>query len=141
MIKLKQLILENEKEMGLNIISNPELVSIYMKLPDGRSATASIDKIGGNMWWVSRVIVGPPQGNVPYEFRNKGIGSMLIRRAVQEVLKHDPNAEIIVEPGGSYGSKEEDQLRFYRKNGFVDFPGGKGVMIYTKKPIDRFNIP
>jgi len=130
MIRLKQLILEIEGQEGLHVNSRPEGVSISMSLGDGYSAVASIDNIGDGRWWVARVLVGPPHGRMPYEHRRKGIGSILVKRAVQEVLKHEPNAQIIVEPGGTYGMKEEDQLNFYRKNGFVDIPDQKGVLVY-----------
>lgn len=130
MIKLKQLIFENED--GLHIISNPRNVSIMTKLSDTEMAVASIDNIGGNEWWVSRVLVGRPHAGAT-QLRGKGIGSLLITRAVKEVMKHDPTARIIVEPGGTYGSKEEDQIRFYKKNGFIDVPGQPGVLVYSEK--------
>ena len=130
MIKLKQLILEITGEEGLHVNSRPEGVSISMSLGDGYTAVASIDNIGGGQWWVARVLVGPPHGRMPYGNRRKGIGSMLVKRAVQEVLKHEPNARIVVEPGGTYGMKEEDQLNFYKHNGFVDIPGSPGALVY-----------
>lgn len=100
-----------------------------MQISKTERAVASIDNIRGNEWWVARVLVGRPHAGVT-QSRGKGMGSLLLTRAIQEVLKHDRTARIIVEPGGSYGSKEEDQIRFYKKNGFVDVPGMPGVLVY-----------
>ena len=87
-----------------------------------QGSVVSIDNVGNGMWWVSRALVN--------EERGKGLGSILLKRAVQEVLKWEPKAKIIAEPGGSYGSDEKRQLNFYRKNGFVDVPKKKGVVMY-----------
>lgn len=133
MIKLKQLIFEIENsDLENELIVNSQGQSVSVSIM-GRAAasiskfcrpsTAGIDNIGGSKWWVSRVLVGDP------EMRRMGVGSILLQRAVKEVLKRDPRAEIIVEPGG-YNMKTEDQIRFYKKNGFVDISGQKGVLIY-----------
>ena len=128
MIKLKQLLLcEEIDENNIVVISKREGVSImYRNTLLLISAVVSIDNTndGKGTWWVSRALV-----NVVNE-RGKGIGSILLKRAVKEVLRWQPKAKIIVEPGGSYGSNEKRQINFYKKNGFVDVPGQKGVLIY-----------
>jgi hypothetical protein len=129
MIKLKHLIMEGLESNRLYVVSNRQNVSVSVKLDDLHIATASIDNIEGNEWWVSRVLVGRPHAGST-QFRGKGVGSMILTRAVQEVFKNDPKARIVAEPGGSYGSKEEDQIRFYKHNGFVDVPGHPGVLVY-----------
>ena len=125
MIKLKQLLFEDINENDIIVISKKEGVSIMYRAPGSMmSAVVSIDNIGNGMWWVSRALVSEV-----YE-RGKGIGSMLLRCAVKEVLKHEQNAKIVVEPGGSYGSNEERQLNFYKKNGFIPYEGYPGALIY-----------
>lgn len=125
MIKLKQLLLcEEIDEKDIFVRSSKRDGVAVMHRIEGASqgSVVSIDNLGNGEWWVSRALVN--------EERSKGIGSVLLKRAVQEVLKHEPNAKIIVEPGGTYGSNEERQLNFYRKNGFVNVPNKKGVLIY-----------
>jgi GNAT superfamily N-acetyltransferase len=125
MIKLKQLLYEAIDENDLLVISTNQNVSVsYRPVGEFRASTVSIDDTGRGFWWVARSLVGNEK------LRGKGIGSTLLTRAVQEVLKHEPNAKIIVEPAGTYGSDEERQLNFYRKNGFIDVPDKKGVLIY-----------
>jgi predicted GNAT family N-acyltransferase len=125
MIKLKDLILENENDDFI-INSKPDSVSVSLKSsygPGSRPSIASIDNIGNGTWWISRVLIGNR------EQRGQGIGSKLLQKAVEEVLKHEPTAKIIVEPGG-YGGNTEDQIRFYKNNGFIDLPGEPGSLIY-----------
>lgn len=125
MIKLKQLIFESIDEKNVHVISNPQNVSIMYRVGPVRSSVASIDRVDGHQWWVSRVLVGDRDA------RGQGIGSYLIQRAVNEVLKNDSQAEILVEPGG-YDSNTEQQINFYKKNGFVEQPEPEyaGSLIY-----------
>ena len=125
MIKLKQLIFESIDEKNVHVISNSQNVSIMYRVGPVRSSVASIDRVDGNQWWVSRVLVGDRNT------RGQGIGSYLIQRAVKEVLKNDPQAEILVEPGG-YDSNTEQQINFYKKNGFVEHPKFEGSLVYKK---------
>jgi GNAT superfamily N-acetyltransferase len=125
MIKLKQLLFESIDESNIHVISNPQNVSIMYRVGPVRSSVASIDRVDGNQWWVSRVLVGDRNT------RGQGIGSYLIQRAVKEVLKNDPQAEILVEPGG-YDSNTEQQINFYKKNGFVEHPEYEGSLVYKK---------
>jgi predicted N-acetyltransferase YhbS len=127
MIKLKQLLLcEEIDEDDLLIISTNQNVSVsYKPVGEFRASTVSIDNTGRGFWWVSRSLVGNEK------LRGQGIGSTLLKRAVQEVLKHEPRARIVVEPSGTYGSNEQRQLNFYRKNGFIDVSNQKGVLIYN----------
>jgi len=136
MIKLKQLLFENFNESDLIVNSQRQSVSVSIMGSSvasiSRPSTASIDNVEGNTWWVSRVLVGERDD------RRKGIGSMLLQRAIKEVLKRDPKANIIVEPGG-YDMKTNDQINFYKKNGFVDVPDKKGVLIYDKNSLIKEN--
>jgi len=129
MIKLKQLLYEmtlDEKDMI--VISNRNGVSISHKFPNSSwASTVSIDNHVPVMgfWWVSRVLIGDKN------LRRKGIGSLLLQKAIQEVLKRDPTAIIIVEPAGTYGTEEEIQIKFYVKNGFIPMKSHKGVLVYN----------
>jgi GNAT superfamily N-acetyltransferase len=125
MIKLKQLIFESIDESNVHVISTPDNVSIMYRVGPVRSSVASIDRVDGHQWWVARVLVGDRNT------RGQGIGSYLIQRAVKEVLKHDPQADILVEPGG-YDSNTEQQVNFYKKNGFVEHPKYEGSLTYKK---------
>jgi len=127
MIKLKQLIFESIDEKNVHIISNPQNVSIMYRTGPVRSSVASIDRVDGNKWWVSRVLVGDRTT------RGQGIGSYLLQKAIAEVLKQDPQAEILVEPGG-YDSNTAQQVNFYKKNGFHEQPEPEyaGSLIYKK---------
>lgn len=127
MIKLKQLIFESIDEKNVHIISNQQNVSIMYRVGPVRSSVASIDRVEEHKWWVSRVLVGDRNT------RGQGIGTYLLQKAVAEVLKQDPQAEILVEPGG-YGDNIEQQTNFYKKNGFVEQPEPeyKGSLIYKK---------
>ncbi len=122
MIKLKDLILEELDEKEVMVISRPQGVSVLYRGSMRQAAVASIDNVGDGSWWVSRVLVSTR------EIRRKGIGSELLQRAIKEVLKYEPKARIIVEPGG-YDMDTQSQTNFYRKNGFVDTPD-KGVLVY-----------
>jgi predicted GNAT family N-acyltransferase len=130
MIKLKQLLYEAIDENDLIVVSTPTNVSISYRISLMKGATASIDRIDNNEWWVSRVLVSDESS------RRQGIGSILLTRAVQEVLKHEPNAKIIVAPGG-YESKTRQQTRFYKKNGFIPVKGQLGVLMYNNPNISK----
>jgi GNAT superfamily N-acetyltransferase len=128
MIKLKQLLHEitlDEKDMI--VISKKDEVSISHKLPNSiRASVVNIDyHTSMGFWWVSRMLIGDEK------LRRKGIGSFLLQKAVKEVLRHDPTAIIIVEPGGSYGTREDIQIKFYMKNGFIPLKNHKGALIYN----------
>jgi GNAT superfamily N-acetyltransferase len=125
MIKLKQLIFESIDETKVHVISTPNNVSIVYMVGPVRSSVAGIDRVDGHQWWVSRVLVGDRNT------RGQGIGSYLIQRAVKEVLKHDQQANILVEPGGYEGNTKE-QVNFYKKNGFVEHPEYEGSLVYKK---------
>jgi predicted GNAT family acetyltransferase len=118
---------EGIDEKNIFVNSKSDSVSIsYRSSNNTRMSVASIDRIEGNDWWVSRVLVGDR------ELRGQGVGSILLTKAIQEVLKHDPQARITVEPGG-YEGQTEKQFNFYKKNGFVDVPEHTDLLIYQKK--------
>jgi GNAT superfamily N-acetyltransferase len=74
--------------------------------------TCSVDRIDAHRWHISRCLVQPAEN------RSRGVGSMLLQRAVAAALERDPGAVIEVCPGG-YSDKIDAQERFYEKNGFV----------------------
>ena len=125
MIKLKQLIFESIDESNIHVISTPDNVSIMYRVGPMRSSIASIDRIDDHQWWVARVLVGDRNT------RGQGIGSYLLQKAVKEVLKQDADANILVEPGG-YDGNTEEQINFYKKNGFVEHPEYEGSLVYKK---------
>jgi len=133
MIKLKQLLFcEAIDENDLFVRSNREEVAVMHRIAGTmQGSVVSIDNVGNGEWWVSRSLVSDEKE------RGKGIGSTLLKRAVQEVLKYEPHAKIIVEPGGTYGSDEERQLNFYRKNGFIDVPNKKGMLMYNNQKLNE----
>ena len=125
MIKLKKLLFEHV-EGDLFVNANDHNVSVHTKTGPFGLSTASIDNLGDGRWWVSRVLVAVRN------MRGQGIGSKILQRAVQEVLKRDPNAKIIVSPGG-YDNNTEQQFNFYKKNGFVPLDGDPDSLIYKGK--------
>jgi GNAT superfamily N-acetyltransferase len=127
MIKLKQLIFETIEEKDITVLSTSQSVSIMHRLGLGptRNSVVSIDRIDGNRWWVARALVGDRNS------RGQGIGSYLLQKAVAEVLKQDADANILVEPGG-YDGNTEEQINFYKKNGFVEHPEYEGSLVYKK---------
>lgn len=129
MIKLRDLIFETLDEKEVMMISRPQGVSALYRGSLRQAGVASIDNVGDGSWWVSRVLISTR------EVRRQGIGSELLQRAIKEVLKYDPKARIIVEPGG-YDMDTQSQTNFYKKNGFVDIPDQKGVLVYggNQKP-------
>jgi len=78
---------------------------------DGRIATADANLIGENIWWISRVFV-------PDFMRGSGIGSAILNRLADEVLKNG-GTELVVCPGG-YFVDGERQRKFYLKNDFKE---------------------
>lgn len=84
---------------------------------------ASADNMLDGRWWISRV-------NVQGVERGKGIGSILLKKLVEEILFYG-ETNIIVAPGG-YHEDSEKQYNFYRKNGFVNF-NEEGLLIYKKQ--------
>ena len=124
MIKLRDLITEALDEKEVIMISRPQGVSALYRGSLRQGGVASIDNVGDGSWWVSRVLISNWR-----EMGRLGIGSDLLQRAIKEVLKYDPKARIIVEPGG-YDMDTQSQINFYRKNGFVDIPDQKGVLVY-----------
>lgn len=116
---------EGIDEKNIFVNSKSDGVSItYRSAVNIRSSVASIDRVEDHDWWVSRVLVNEPRG--------QGLGSLLLKKALSEVFKHDPEARITVEPGG-YGQNIKQQKNFYRKNGFVDVTEHPDLLVYQKK--------
>ena len=107
-------------EENIKINSNKDNVSVGL-IFNNTISIANIDHIADGRWWISRVNV---QG---YE-KGSGIGSKLLKKAIEEVFKQDALANIIVAPGG-YDNETEKQFNFYKKNGFID-SDEKGLLIY-----------
>jgi len=63
-----------------------------------------------DIWMISRAIVQPES------MRSRGIGSEMMRR-LKEELRKVRCKKCYVAPGG-YSERQEDQFRFYEKNGF-----------------------
>jgi hypothetical protein len=61
-------------------------------------------------WWVNRAVVHPA------EQRGKGLGSIMLKRALEQVVLSDIH-RVLVMPGG-YDNNTERQFNFYLKNGF-----------------------
>lgn len=76
-------------------------------------AVADLNVLGNPFeWWVARVLVPDPTD------RGKGLGSLVLRAALDAVLIPTGGmARVIVAPGG-YDNDHERQRHFYEKNGF-----------------------
>jgi predicted GNAT family N-acyltransferase len=72
---------------------------------------AEADLVDGK-WWISRVLVKKEQD------RGNGLGSKFLQKLLYEIYLRDPDATVIVCPGG-YVSDMERQISFYKKNDFV----------------------
>lgn len=95
---------------SLTIVSNESHISVVRRTGNINYSCAEADWMEAEQeWWVSRVLVNPP------EKRGKGIGSMLLKRLVKEARKY--GGKIVVAPGG-YDMNPEQQFNFYEKNGF-----------------------
>ena len=132
MIKLTQLLFEAEEEERKILVSFTKEGVLVMC--DNPRSSATISKMDNNIWYVNRVIVGDSKDP---STKGKGIGSMLLRRALAEILNRDPQAKIIVEPGGYDLRKLPDQINFYAKNGFVKIPGKEGAMIFNNPKMKK----
>lgn len=72
-----------------------------------------MDTLGGpDEWWVARALV---QGSS--DIRGKGIGSTLLRLALEKAIEMGATRVRVV-PGG-YGANPKQQQRFYERNGFL----------------------
>lgn len=94
-------------------------ISTFM-IKDGMMSVLNADLIRDEQWQISRV-------NVHGKHRRKGIGSSLVKKAI-DLMKESSAQTVIVYPGG-YGENIEDQIGFYKKCGFVD-GSHPGELIY-----------
>lgn len=113
----------------LNIIKTNDSVSVTCVV-DGKVSIASIDNLHDGRWWISRV-------NVQGVEKGKGLGSKLLKKAMEEVFSFSPK-EIIVTPGG-YNADIKRQVNFYKKNGFKTLVKD-GLMSYKVKKTDYIII-
>lgn len=86
--------------------SNEDNPSGYFK-----TSTASADLLDKDVWYINRVFVQK-------EDRRKHIGTDLVKRMQEEIKARNPNAIMIVTPGG-YDTPAQVQIAFYRSIGFV----------------------
>lgn len=105
----------------LNVIKTKNNASISC-VNNGRVSIASIDNLQDGRWWISRV-------NIQGTEKGKGLGSIMLKRAIKEVLSFG-QTEIIVAPGG-YDNNLNRQINFYKKNGF-EITNKEGLMTYKK---------
>ncbi len=105
----------------MKITKTTDSISVYHQ--NGHNiSVASIDRIEPNKWWISRV-------NVKEIDRNKGIGSAMLKMAIEAVLEQE-EVEIVVAPGG-YNEDYNKQINFYKKNGFVETEEN-GLLVYKQ---------
>lgn len=104
---------------NLNIVKSQESISVLLVI-DGKVSIASADNLMDGRWWISRVKLQGLQ-------TGKGFGTMLLKKLVTEIMSFG-DTKIIVAPGG-YNENKEQQVNFYKKNGFVDTEE-KGLLIY-----------
>jgi hypothetical protein len=106
--------------MDIRVNSSEFSVSV-MTVNNGKVSIASADNLLDGRWWISRV-------NVQGVEKGKGVGSILLQRLLQEVLKLG-QTKIIVSPGGYYEDKDR-QFNFYKKNGFIESEESSELLIY-----------
>ena len=103
--------LGSNPRVGTDLIVNSSITTCSIaQVIDGKISIAQADNLFDGRWWIGRV-------NVQSE-KNKGTGTKLLKRLIEEILKQG-NFDIIVAPGG-YSDKKEQQINFYKKNGFVE---------------------
>lgn len=76
-----------------------------------------------NHWWLARL-------KVTDRFQNQGIGSELLKMALEELEKKVGVVGLIVAPGG-YGSDEEELKKWYGARGFKKHP--KGYLLWQPR--------
>ena len=103
------------------VISTAEYVAVQYEI-NNRLASCEISNLKGE-WYVNRV-------KVPNGQEGKGIGSIILQKAINEIKKHNPKS-IYVTPGG-YHADEEKQFNFYKKNGFIEMEGIPELLYYKE---------
>lgn len=78
-------------------------------------------------WVIARVIVRTP------EMRGRGIGKRMMHMLLEAVVKTTFQV-VMVAPGG-YNFDQDGQFEFYRKCGFVEVLGQKGLFYWTPAPV------
>lgn len=91
------------------IVSSTTNVSVYWTHFPMQTSCVDISCFDTKNWWVSRAFVTP-------KFRGQGIGSHLLKLAIEEIKKYKGEL-ILVTPGG-YEGNTKSQFNFYAKNGF-----------------------
>jgi GNAT superfamily N-acetyltransferase len=101
--------MELYKQGKIRIVSTPTNISVYWLHSPMQSGCVEISCLDNKNWWISRAFVSP-------KFRNQGVGSHIMKLAIDEVKKHKGKL-ILVTPGGYEGNTQR-QFNFYAKNGF-----------------------
>lgn len=76
-------------------------------------------------WYLNRSLVNPRIA------RGAGLGTLLLRRLLEELGRKPSFREVVVEPGG-YDGNAAQQQNFYVKAGFVEVPDLVATFRWTK---------
>jgi hypothetical protein len=122
------MILEAIDGYSFNVNASEEHVSVMLMGPARAHGVVSIDLVVGDdeygndgvFWWVARAVVNPPSR------RGCGIGTIMLKRALQEIAKSQ-HKRVQVMPSG-YGADPVKQMNFYLKNGFRAVDGVEGLL-------------
>lgn len=106
---------------NLKVVSTDQYVSVYYR-ENNNMSVVEMSNMDDNEWMINRA-------NVKSE-KSKGLGSLLLKTAIDEVLKYNP-ISIFVTPGG-YNTDTEKQFNFYKKNGFVEMKNVPELLYYSK---------
>lgn len=94
-----------------HVVSTPEIVSVTMRAEHKFASlgVAEASRIEKDEWYLNRVFV-------PYKYRGQGIGTILVRKLLEETTRQGCK-KLILTPGG-YDIPYEQQRDFYLKCGF-----------------------
>jgi hypothetical protein len=101
-------LIEQLSGQSVSVIVTAESISVSLVGGCARGVVA-LDLLA-DRWWLSRAVINPR------EHRGGRLGTILLKRALQEVASSSVR-RVVVQPGGYEGNTIE-QFNFYLKNGF-----------------------
>lgn len=103
-----------------------ETMPAYGKLEMPVRGEASATELATGVWYLNRALVQPEGA------RGKGLGTQLLKRLLETISRKPEFQRVVVEPGG-YGGNEEQQVRFYTRNGFKQRDVAEHTYIWEKE--------
>jgi GNAT superfamily N-acetyltransferase len=99
-------------DRAIFVTKTPGYCSAYIYTEDLSLRAVAEANLVGTDWWVSRVLVQPPNA------RGKGLGGRLLEK-LKRAERDTGGTRLLVTPGG-YSNEWERQDKFYRAHGFRD---------------------